>query len=137
MPEESLESLLTYLAGAVGTGALVFIIIQLAEKLYRKPLPPNVAFYGAMVLAFLIPLAAYGALVATGKMPFTWMGLIAEVGVGYMVSQAIHWHAPEDAISGIGSNTSPVTESSHSPRFAAIQRAVEDSEKQEQAKGGD
>jgi hypothetical protein len=107
MPDQDFRDLLTYLAGGVGSGALVFILVQLAEKLYRKPLPPSVAFYGAMFLAFAVPLAAYGVLVATGTTPFTWMGLIAEFGIGYTVSQAIHWHAPDDTISGIGPNVAP------------------------------
>jgi hypothetical protein len=102
MPDNNdLSDILVYLAGGVGSGALLFILIQLAEKLYRKPLPANMAFYGAMFGAFAIPLVAYGLLVAGSFTHFSWVGLIGEFGVGYAVSQTIHWQAPADAISGI------------------------------------
>ena len=47
-------------------------------------------FYTALVLAFLVPSGAYGALVALGQLPGTLEGLFQAVGVGYMVSQGFH-----------------------------------------------
>lgn len=107
MPDGDMGDVLTYLAGGAGSGALVFILVQLAEKLYNKKLPANVKFYGSMFLAFAVPLAAYGLLVANGMTQFSWMGVVGEFGVGYGVSQLIHWQAPEDTISGFGSDVAP------------------------------
>jgi hypothetical protein len=107
MPNGDAGDVLTYLAGGAGSGVAVFAIIQFAEKLYRKPLPPTVAFYGAIFLSFAFPLAAYGLLVYTGTTQFSWLGVAGEFGIGYTLSQAIHWHAPDDAISGIGPNVAP------------------------------
>lgn len=85
----TLEQFLTWLLTAAGAGAFTWGVIALAEQL-AGPLPSALKFYGAFVIAWAVPLAAYGAEVYLEFVQPSLDGLFAAVAVGYFVSQTVH-----------------------------------------------
>jgi hypothetical protein len=75
---------------------VVYGSIELFDKVAPNPLPSGVKFYLAMVLSFLVPIAAYGLEIAMGLAQPGADGLFAAIGVGYMLSQTFH-RAREEA----------------------------------------
>ena len=88
-PPDVMQFLLLVL-GPLGAGKAVQALVDWICELAPRVLTPQERFYLAQVLAFLVPLAAYGVLVALGLYTWKWTDLLWEVGVGYMVSQQFH-----------------------------------------------
>jgi hypothetical protein len=87
----TLAEFLTWAATTAGGGVVVFGLIEFVNKLIEpRQLPPDVKFYGAMLLAFLVPLAAYIAEIALGIATWGLDGLFLSIATGYMISQAVH-----------------------------------------------
>lgn len=85
-----LITLLTFLLTAGGAGAATWGLIEFLNKVLPVPLSSTVKFYLAMLLAFVLPCAAYAVEVYAGIADFGADGLLAAITVGYLVSQTIH-----------------------------------------------
>ena len=86
----TLQDFLNWLLTAAGTGAAVYGIIALADKLAGTQLTGNVKFYGSIVLAFALPLVAYLAQVKLQYAQFGVDGMFSAFVVGWLVSQGIN-----------------------------------------------
>lgn len=81
---------------AAAVGLLVFGIIEFVDRLVshdrtQPGLTPQVKFWSAIVLSFIVPIAAYIVQsVQTGVHP-SLTGLFLACAVGYVASQAVHW----------------------------------------------
>lgn len=88
-PPDVMQFLLLVL-GPLGAGKAVQALVDWICELSPRVLTPQERFYLAQVLAFVVPLAAYGLLVALQLYTWKWTDIIWEIGVGYMVSQQFH-----------------------------------------------
>lgn len=93
----TLAQFLTFALNAAGGGAIVWGLIAFADKVAPSPIPPSLKFYGAMVLAFVVPLLAYLAEVGLGLADIGWDGAFAAVAAGYFISQGIHRYTGNQA----------------------------------------
>lgn len=82
-------------AGVVGTA--VFLIIQAFDTLAknRPPggvgLPPQIKFWSAVILSFVIPLGAYLLVTTNDRRPITFGGVALAAGVSFLAATGIHW----------------------------------------------
>lgn len=95
---QDLQTLFTYLmtAGAgVGASVVMSFIEKLADPI--RPLTSRQKFYISMGLSFLCPLIIYALTIALAWQSFSWPFLIAELGVGFAVSQTVHFEAKQSS----------------------------------------
>jgi hypothetical protein len=88
MPD--IVSLLILALGPLGAGKVVQELVNRLADAAPDPLSSDQKFYLAILVSFVVPLAAYGLLVWLGGAPFDLATLVWEIGVGYMVSQGYH-----------------------------------------------
>lgn len=77
------------LLSPVGAGALLWLLMGSLFKALPN-VPGEWKFWITLMSAWIIPSAAFGLRIALGYDEFTWEGLLLAVGVGFMVSQAVH-----------------------------------------------
>lgn len=82
-------------AGVVG--GTVFLIIQAVDTLAKNRPPggvglnPNLKFWAAVVLSFVIPLGAYALVTLNDARPLTFGGVALAAGVSFLAATGIHW----------------------------------------------
>jgi hypothetical protein len=85
-----LINLLILALGPLGAGKVVQELVNRLIDWAPEPLSSDQKFYLAILASFVVPIAAYGVLVALGAVSFDTATLVWEIGVGYMVSQQYH-----------------------------------------------
>lgn len=91
----SFEEFLAWAGTSAGAAALVWGIITLLEKFWRRPLSSNFKFYFAQALGVTVPFATLGVSVLLGLMAWSIEALFATALVAYSVSQTIHWEGDQ------------------------------------------
>jgi hypothetical protein len=100
-------------AGVVGTA--VFLIIQAFDTLAKNRPPggvglnPQIKFWAAVVLSFVIPLGAYLLVTNNDHRPLTFGGVALAAGVAFMAATGIHW------ITGAGQEASAIHKAEKNP----------------------
>jgi hypothetical protein len=82
--------LLILALGPIGAGKVVQQLVQWLIDAAPDKLTSDQKFYLAILVSFVVPIAAYGLLVWLGAMDFDLATLLWEIGIGYMVSQQFH-----------------------------------------------
>lgn len=82
--------LLILALGPIGAGKVVQALVNGLIELAPDPLSSDQKFYLAILVSFVVPIAAYGLLVWLGASSFDLATLLWEIMVGYMVSQQFH-----------------------------------------------
>lgn len=82
--------LLILALGPIGAGKVVQQLVKALIDAAPDKLSSDQKFYLAILVSFVVPIAAYGLLVWLGAMPFDLATLLWEIGIGYMVSQQFH-----------------------------------------------
>jgi hypothetical protein len=93
------KEFLTWAGTTAGTGLLIFGLIEGVDKLLRprgKQLSGTVKFYGAVVLAFLIPFAAWAGLASQGHAEWGAAGVLAAILSGLRVAETLHFEGEKD-----------------------------------------
>lgn len=93
MPNNSgaaLIDLLILALGPIGAGKVVQQLVNALIDAAPDKLSSDQKFYLAILVSFVVPIAAYGLLVWLGAMDFDLATLLWEIGIGYMVSQQFH-----------------------------------------------
>ena len=115
-------------AGVVG--AAVFFIIQGFDTLAknRPPggvgLPPQVKFWSAVILSFVIPMGAYFLVTLNDARPLTFGGVALAGGVSFLAATGIHW------ITGAGQQATAIHEAEMHPGMAVPLSNTETSDKE-------
>jgi hypothetical protein len=89
--------LLILALGPIGAGKVVQELVNALVEAAPQKLTSNQKFYLAILVSFVVPIAAYGLLVWLGAMDFDLATLLWEIGIGYMVSQQFHRTAEQQA----------------------------------------
>lgn len=80
---------------AVVVGGAVFGIIQGADAFFKQKggegLSPNLKFWGAVALSFLIPLVAYVIVTLQDTRTLTINGVFLAAATGFTAATALHW----------------------------------------------
>lgn len=80
---------------ALSVGVAVFGLVQGADALWKRSHPiglsPDIKFWGAAGLSFLIPLGAYVLDNSTQHAPVTFNGVYLAGSVGFATATALHW----------------------------------------------
>lgn len=97
--QPDLMTALTYLMTA-GAGVGASLVMSFIEKLFDpiSPLTARQKFYTSMGLSFACPMVVYLLVIALGWQALTLPGVLAELGVGFAVSQTVHFEAKQAAI---------------------------------------
>lgn len=82
--------LLILALGPIGAGKVVQQLVKALIDAAPDKLSSDQKFYLAILVSFVVPIAAYGLLVWLGAMSFDLATLLWEIGIGYMVSQQFH-----------------------------------------------
>jgi hypothetical protein len=88
--------LLILALGPLGAGKVVQELVNSLSAAAPEPLTGDQKFYLAILVSFVVPIAAYGLLVWLGGAPFDLATLVWEIGVGYIVSQKYHRDAKKE-----------------------------------------
>lgn len=89
--------LLILALGPIGAGKVVQELVNALVEASPQKLTSNQKFYLAILVSFVVPIAAYGLLIWLGAMDFDLATLLWEIGIGYMVSQQFHRTAEQQA----------------------------------------
>jgi hypothetical protein len=95
------QDFLLYIASTAGGAVVLWAVIEVADNLYHKAtkeqqwLPYNLKYYGALVLAFVIPLGSNAILLYTGAVHWSYLTVAAIIAGVYQLAQTIHWEQDE------------------------------------------
>jgi hypothetical protein len=87
MLQEWLSTLITSVGGGVFLWLIMGLLVKAIPSLDQDS---NLKFWIAFVLAFIIPVLAYAAMIGLGYTAFSWEQLATVIAAGYAISQTVH-----------------------------------------------